>query len=182
MDSFPESLTDKVVCLHGALQAAGLAHAFGGALALAWCTGNGRGTIDIDINVFVAADRAEYLRSALPPDVACDDDSLKVLVRDGQVRLDWSGTPLDIFLDTTEIHTQAARCVSWERFAGYSLPFLSCFHVALFKAFFNRTKDWADLEAMRDAGTLDIERVRAVLIQYLGDDDERLAPLAALAV
>ena len=108
-------------------------------------------------------------------------NDLQVIVRDGQVRLDWSGTPLDIFLDTTEIHTQAARCVSWERFAGHSLPFLSCFHVALFKAFFNRTKDWADLEAMRDAGTLDVERVRAVLIQYLGDDDERLAPLAALA-
>ena len=53
-------------------------------------------------------------------------------------------------------------------------------HVALFKAFFNRTKDWADLEAMRDAGTLDVEQVRAVLIHYLGDDDERLAPLAAL--
>ena len=38
----------------------------------------------------------------------------------------------------------------------------------------------ATLEAMRDAGPLDVERVRAVLIQYLGDD-ERLAPLAALA-
>ena len=112
--------------------------------------------------------------------MACDDACLKALVRDGQLRIDWSGTPLDIFLDTTEIHAQAARCVSRERFAGYRLPFVSCFHVALFKAFFNRTKDWADLEAMRDAGTLDVERVRAVLIQYPSDDDERLAPLAAL--
>ena len=180
MDS-PVTLTDKVVCLHRALNAARLPHAFGGALALAWCTGNGRGTIDIDINVFVATHRAEELRSALPASVTCDDASVDALMREGQVRLDWGGTPLDIFLDTTEIHEQAAKCVSWEHFAGACLPFLSCFHVALFKAFFNRTKDWADLEAMRDAGTLDVERVRAALIHYLGDDDERLASLAALA-
>ena len=157
MDS-PATLTDKVVCLHRALAAAGLAHAFGGALALAWCTGNGRGTIDIDINVFVTTHRAEELRAALPASVTCDDANVDRLVREGQVRLDWRGTPLDIFLDTTEIHEQAAKCVSWEHFAGHRLPFLSCFHVALFKAFFNRTKDWADLEAMRDAGTLDVER------------------------
>ena len=156
-----ESLTGWLR-LHEALEVAGLPHAFGGALALAWCTGNGRGTIDIDVNIFVAVDRAEDLRSALPSGVVCDGASLEVLVR-----LDWSCTPLDIFLNTTEIHAQAARCVSWEQFAGHCLPFLSCFHVALFKAFFNRTKDWADLEAMRDAGTLDVERVRAALINTL---------------
>ena len=182
MDSRQEPLAEKVVRLHRALDVAGLPHAFGGALALAWCTGNGRGTVDIDINVFVAISRAEELFRALPPCVARDEEALRALVRDGQVRLDWRGTPLDIFLDTTEIHTQAARCVSWERFAGHSLPFLSCFHVALFKAFFNRTKDWADLEAMRDAGTLDVERVRVALVQHLGADDERLAALEALAV
>ena len=180
MASLAESLVDKVVRLHEALDAAGLAHAFGGALALAWCTDSGRGTIDVDINVFVAVDRAQELRSALPPTVSCDDEQFRGLVRDGQVRLEWSGTPVDIFLDTTEIHAQAAQCVSWEWFAGHSLPFLSCFHVALFKAFFNRTKDWADLEAMRDAGTLDVDRVKEVLIRYLGDDDERLSTLAAL--
>lgn len=151
-----DTLTDKVARLHHALSEAGFAHAFGGALALAWCTGNGRGTVDIDINVFVATERAEDVAAALPPGVSCDSAKLKALVRDGQVRLDWNGTPLDIFLNTTEMHAQAAQCVSWERLAGRRLPFLSCFHVALFKAFFNRTKDWADLEAMRDAGTLDV--------------------------
>jgi hypothetical protein len=30
----------------------------------------------------------------------------------------------------------------------------------------NRTKDWADLEEMRDAGTLDVARVIAVLVEY----------------
>ena len=181
MAALPESLTAKIVALHEALRAAGLPHAFGGALALAWCTGNGRGTIDIDVNVFVSADSAGELAAALPTGVACSEEDLAALGRDGQARLDWRGTPVDIFLDTTEIHGDAARCVKWEQLAGRRLPFLACFHVALFKAFFNRAKDWADLEAMRDAGTLDIDRVRAALIRHLGEDDERLVALAALA-
>ena len=50
----------------------------------------------------------------------------------------------------------------------------------MFKAFFNRTKDWADIEEMQSAGTLDVAEVSAVLIRYLGGDDERVARLASL--
>ena len=57
----------KILALHGALDAAGLPHAFGGALALAWCTERARGTIDIDLNVFVAADQAEHVAGARCP-------------------------------------------------------------------------------------------------------------------
>ncbi len=46
-------LPEKIIAIHEHLAAAGLPHAFGGALALAWCTGRARGTIDIDVNVFV---------------------------------------------------------------------------------------------------------------------------------
>ena len=52
--------------------------------------------------------------------------------------------------------------------------------MAVFKAFFDRTKDWADLEEMARAGTLDRERVQATLIGYLGADDSRIAKLSAL--
>ena len=51
----------------------------------------------------------------------------------------------------------------------------------MFKAFFNRTKDWADLEEMLQANTLDTEHVQAVLIKYLGADDERVARLGELS-
>lgn len=181
MAAFSESLTDKMARLHRAFHEAGLAHAFGGALALGWCTGNGRGTVDINVNVFVAADQVDAVRAALPAGVTRDDTRLKTLARDGQARLDWQGTPLDIFLNTTEIHAEAARRVRWEILGGNSLPFLSCFHLALFKAFFNRAKDWADLEAMRDAGTLDVARLQATLAHHLGEDDERITSLGALA-
>ena len=61
-----------------------------------------------------------------------------------------------------------------ETFAGVLVPFLSCADLAVFKAFFNRTKDWADLEEMSAAGTLDIDRVVGVLVRYLGPTDERV--------
>ena len=49
------SIVGKITALHAALDDADLPHAFGGALALAWCTERARGTIDIDVNVFVDA-------------------------------------------------------------------------------------------------------------------------------
>ena len=94
--------------IHAALREAAVPHAFGGALALAWCTGRARGTIDIDVNVFVPADRAAAVVAALPDPVAASDDQLERLRRDGQVRLWWDGTPVDVFLDTTEFHEKAA--------------------------------------------------------------------------
>jgi hypothetical protein len=60
------------------------------------------------------------------------------------------------------------------------LPFLGCQDLAVFKAFFNRTKDWADLEAMHEAGTLDVAGVAGVLATFLGSDDDRISRLLAL--
>lgn len=175
------NLPEKIVATHEALLAKDLQHAFGGALALAWCTGRARGTIDIDINVFVAAERFESVLAALPAGVEVDTKAREVIQRDGQVRLWWDRTPVDIFLNTTGFHVQAAQRVRMESFMGKELPFLSCYDLAVFKAFFNRTKDWADLEAMHDAGTLDCNAVTAQLIGMLGTDDERITKLQALA-
>jgi hypothetical protein len=108
------------------------------------------------------------------------DADLAVLQRDGQVRIWWDKTPLDLFLNTTPFHDDVALRVRWERFADASIPFLSCQDIAVFKAFFNRTKDWADIEEMQAAGTLDAPRVVAVLVQYMGADDERVLRLAEI--
>jgi hypothetical protein len=174
-------LPAKIVALHEAFEKAALPHAFGGALALAWCTQRARGTIDIDINVFVSADQAETVLESLPGEIAAEPRQERALRRDGQLRLWWDDTPVDLFLSTTDFHGHAATRIRWERFAGTSVPFLSCNDLAVFKAFFNRTRDWADLEEMHAAGTLDVGRVIAVLVQYLGADDERISHLKRLA-
>jgi hypothetical protein len=174
-------LPRKIVAVHRALVAAGFAHAFGGALALAWCTERARGTIDIDVNVFVPAARAAEVVATLPRGVTATPVQLDALQRDGQVRLFWDGTPVDVFLDTTEFHEQAAARARWEDFGGEQLPFLACADLAVFKAFFDRTKDWADLEEMAAVGALDVDRVLGVLVRYLGADDHRVARLTRLA-
>lgn len=174
-------LVDRIVAIGTALDAAELPHAFGGALALAWCTQRARGTIDIDVNVFVPADRADDVLAALPSGVVCDEPTRRQLLDTGQARLWWDATPVDLFLDTTEFHQQVALRIRREQFAGHEIAFLGCSDLAVFKAFFDRTKDWADLEEMIVAGTLDIARVAGTLAQYLGPDDHRLARLLALA-
>jgi hypothetical protein len=173
-------LPDKIVALHRALDGAGVPHAFGGALALAWCTERARGTIDIDVNVFVERDRAREIAGALPRGVRCDEADLRTLEGQGQARLWWSDTPVDVFLNTTAFHDAIGERVHSEPFAGDDVPFLGCSDLAVFKAFFDRTRDWADLEDMAAAGTLDRERVLGVLVDYLGTDDPRIERLRAL--
>ena len=174
-------LPQKIVAIHRALEKAEIPHAFGGALALAWCTERARGTIDIDLNVFVDVGRTRDVLAALPRGVAWSDDDVAVIERDGQTRLWWDGTPVDIFLDTTDFHRELVERTHVEPFARADVPFLSCSDLAVFKAFFNRTKDWADLEEMVAVGTLDIDRVIGVLTRYVGADDERVERLVNLA-
>ncbi len=170
-------LVSKILDLHRALEHERLPHAFGGALALAWCTQRARGTIDVDVNVFVPADAHQLVLEALPSAVKVTGNDRAILERDGQVRVWWDRTPVDLFLNTTDYHDAVATRVRWEDFGGASVPFLACADLAVFKAFFNRTKDWADLEEMQAAGTLDIDWVKAVLARYLGADDERVERL-----
>jgi hypothetical protein len=171
----------KILALHAALDAARLPHAFGGALALAWCTQRARGTIDIDLNVFVDTERSDEVFDALPVDVTRSDAELRVCRRDGQVRLWWGATPIDLFTDTTDFHRAVASRAVTHEFAGATVPFLGCSDLAVFKAFFSRGKDWVDLEEMLVAGTLDVDAVVGVLVQHLGIDDDRVSRLRALA-
>ena len=174
------NLPQKIVALHKALHKAQLPHAFGGALALAWCTQRARGTIDIDINIFVDAQQCEQVFDALPNTLTTTAKQRKSLQKDGQVRLWWDKTPVDLFLNTTPFHRDAAQRVRWESFMNTDIPFLSCNDIAVFKSFFNRTQDWADLEAMQAAGTLNTKKVIGVLAEYLGNDDERIDKLMQL--
>jgi len=170
----------KIVAIHDGLATAGLPHAFGGALALGWCTHRARGAIDIDVNVFVPADRVDDVLGAMPGDVVATVDQRNQLATDGQTRLWWGTTPVDLFLDTTPFHRAVGDRVRWESFGDEVLP-LACRDLAVLKAFLDRTQDWVDLEEMAAAGTLDVEAVAGALVRYLGADDARIARLVALA-
>jgi hypothetical protein len=176
------SIVDKTLLISAALDVHRLPYAFGGAMALAFCTERARGTIDIDVNVFVGRDEAGRVLSALSPAVRYSDEDLVVFERDGQTRLWWDQTPVDLFLDTTDFHSQVAERRQFHDFGGRRIPFLGCSDLAVFKAFFNRTRDWADLEEMIAIGTLNVDQTLGVLVRYLGEEDGRVERFRSLAV
>ena len=171
------TLAQRVVALHRALTDAALPHAFGGAVALAYWTLDPRGTSDIDVNVFVPAAEAERGLAALPEGVAQPPGTREAIERDGQIRLWWDDTPIDLFFDYEPVHQQAARHRREVPFEGGTIPVLGPVELAVFKAMFDRTRDWADIEAMVAARTLDVDAVKTTLATLVPADDPRFARL-----
>jgi len=168
------TLVEQILELHRHLGAAELPHAFGGALALAYCTLEPRGTRDIDVNVFVGVDQIDELVAALPTDIVVTDTNRTELDRDGQSRLWWADTPVDVFLSNHSFHDHAEANRRYVPLAGVDdLPVLACADLAVFKAFFARPKDAVDVATMVVAGAIDVDHVEAQVSMLLGDESTR---------
>jgi hypothetical protein len=171
------TLAERLVALHRSLARRRIPHAFGGAIALAYWTLDPRGTSDIDLNVFVPAADCTRALNALPAGVAQPAGTPETIAREGQVRLWWEDTPIDLFFDYVPVHADAARHRRTVPFSGTRIPVLGPIELAAFKAMFDRTRDWADIEAMLAAGTVDPDAVRTTLQTMLAADDSRFARL-----
>ena len=174
------TLVEKVLALSAGLSSGGVAHAFGGAIALAYCTEDPRGTRDVDVNAFVPASRPEPVLEALPSAVTVPPGTADVIARDGQVRLWWDDTPVDLFLDYAPLHAQAARGSRAVPFAGRQIRVLGPVELVLFKALYDRPKDWVDIATVVEAGAVDLEGVRDGLVALVGQDDPRVERWEAL--
>jgi hypothetical protein len=150
------SLVEKLHAVDDALTAAKLPHAFGGAIALAYCTFEPRGTRDLDVNIFVDQAEAREVLASLPAEVVVDEKAIGQVIGDGQTRVWWDDTPVDVFLNNLPLHHRVAKGVRWKPLGGRDIPVLDCTSLVLFKAFFNRTKDWADIEAIAEATPADL--------------------------
>jgi hypothetical protein len=174
-------LAQRLLDVHDALSRAKLPHAFGGAIALAYCTEEPRGTRDLDVNVFVDPVRAREVLGALPDVVTVSDTDIQTLEREGQVRAWWEDTPIDLFLDIHNFHAEVAQSVRLVPFEGRTIPVLDCTALAVFKVLFDRTKDWADIEEMAGAGALDIPQVAAWVERLVGTQSPAVRRLESLA-
>jgi hypothetical protein len=173
-------LGDRLLGLHDALVAAGIPHAFGGAIALAYCIEEPRGTRDIDVNVFVPSADAVRVIAALPSGVASSDADIATIARDDQVRLWWDDTPVDLFFDAHEFHREVADRIRDVAFEGRRIPVLDCQSLVVFKVMYNRTRDWADIEAMIEVRSFDVDDATGRLNELLGPDDPAAARLRGL--
>lgn len=173
-------LAQRLLAVTQALDKAALPHAFGGAIALAYCTKEPRGTRYLDVSVFVGVDRAGEVLDAMPAEVAVKKADKAAARRDGQVRVRWGEVPIDLFFDTDEFHREAAEEIRRVPFEGVTIPVLGCESLIVFKAVFNRSRDWADIEEILQGGLADgskaLERVRSLLDSF----DPAVVRLAAL--
>ncbi len=173
------SLPDKVVALHHALEHAGIAHAFGGALALAYYA-EPRTTVDVDLNLFITAQHAGEVAAVLDP-LGVDTSPLhgKSLARDGQVRCRWGRTPIDLFFAYDALHDAMRAESSPVPFGPETIPILGAEHLVVCKAVFNRPKDWLDIEqVLTTVDGFDTVDALAELERLLGAHDPRVARLA----
>ncbi len=173
-------LGDCLLAVHYALDRAQIRHAIGGAIALGYCTLEPRATRDLDVNVFVGPDRARDVFAALPARVMVTGLSLERAERDGQVRLWWDQTPIDLFFSVLPFHDQVAADVRQVPFEGRTIPVLGCTALAVFKAMFDRPRDWVDIEAMIEARALNLAEALQWVGEMAGPDSAEVRKLVAL--
>lgn len=172
------TLVDRIVAIATSLDDAGIEWALGGALALAYATEEPRATRDIDLNVFVEASDVDRVFAALPTGVAHGADDRAAVLAADQVRLWWDGTPIDVFFAGDAFHFDAARRCRSVPLAGHCVRVLCADDLAVFKAMFDRPRDWVDIAEMAACGTLDATAAAASLAGLVGADDPRVARLA----
>ncbi|HXD53522.1 MAG TPA: hypothetical protein VN618_02090 [Solirubrobacteraceae bacterium] len=175
------ALGDQLLAVHDGLDAARIPHAIGGAIALGYCVLEPRGTRDVDVNVFVHPGRAREVLAAMPDGVAVSGLDLDHAERDGQVRLYWGITPIDLFMSVLPFHDRVESHVRQVPFEGRTIPVLDCTGLAVFKAMFDRPRDWVDIEAMVEARSLDLDDAVHWIRELVGEDPriERLTALPA---
>jgi hypothetical protein len=166
-------LVEKLLTVHHALGDAAVPHAFGGALALAYCTAEPRATMDLDVNVFLPPAQIDGVAESLTPAVVVDATARAAVLSDGQVRVWWGRTPLDLFFDVHDFHRLVREHVRTVPFGDETIPVIGCDDLAVFKTMFGRAKDWVDIEAM--AGSLDRAYVTEWVARLLGPESPELA-------
>jgi hypothetical protein len=158
-------------------------HAFGGAIALAYYA-EPRATIDIDVNLFVGVDRYREVAARLAR-LGIEADRPEIVdqvLRNGQGRVLWDGTPVDLFFRYDPFHDAAAAARIKVPFGDTTIPILSATHLIVCKVVFNRAKDWVDIDAMlvSDDVQLDVAEVTRWVGRIAGDTDPRYERIVSL--
>jgi hypothetical protein len=174
-------LVAKIVALSEMLGSGGIPHQFGGAIALAWYRFP-RATTDIDVNITLPPKAAEPVLGLLGYlGVTVTEQDRDAIARDGQARLDWGGSYLDVFFATLDFHHEMAEHARTVRFGPLDIPILAPEDLIVCKAIYDRPKDWLDIEEMLRWGTeVDTDRTLSWVGEILGPESKPYGRLAAL--
>lgn len=155
----------------------GIPYAIGGAIAYGYF-GAARGTKDVDLNLFVTPDDARPALSALiAAGVRLDPEEA---IRRGRERGDAIGyfdlMRVDLFFSSIELHERASERTVTVTLMGRPVRILSPEDTVILKLFFNRGKDWVDVERLvaRRGAALDRAEIRRWLVDGVGEEDDRI--------
>lgn len=173
----------QVLDLCAALEVANVPYAVGGAIVIAYCT-EPRATTDIDVNVFLPEQEARRALTALQR-AGIPFDFEKVAThseRYGQARFDWDGTYVDLFFLNVPFHRESAKRTRRVPFGAGQIDILACEDLVVYKAMFNRGRDWADIESILhgQGNRFDAIYTRGWLVAMVGEEDERVKEFDAI--
>jgi hypothetical protein len=176
-----DGLSSRIVAVHEMLDSLNVPHQFGGAIALAWYR-SPRATTDIDLNITLAPSEAEPVLGALRyVGVSISETDRTTIARDGQARLDWDGSYLDLFFATLDLHREMAERSREVSFGSVPIPILAPEHLIVCKAIFDRPKDWVDIEEIVAWGTeVDAATVLGWIEELLGSESAQYVRLMEL--
>ena len=103
--------------------------------------------MDIDLDIFVDADTPGPALDCLAElGVAMAAGMGETIVQTGQARLRFRGVFLDVFFAVHPLYGSCDRRAVTVPFDGGSIRVLSGEDLVIFKALFNRPKDWVDID------------------------------------
>jgi hypothetical protein len=160
------------------------AYAFGGALALGFW-GVPRGTLDVDVTLFVANSEPDEMVAILQ-EAGCSlshSSAMLSLHEHGFCRVNFRGIPLDIFLPTIPFYEQARARRRTVTLRHQPICIWDAETLCVFKMMFFRLKDLADVEQIIQVqgDRLDRSWVRDQIIAIHGPRDPRVARWGELA-
>lgn len=174
---------ELAVEVSGILRAAAIEHAVGGALALGFYA-EPRGTLDVDLNIFVDADApGEALDALSAAGIAIDHDHATATIASrGDLFLTYRGCRLDLFFNSIPLHASVSRRTREVRLLGALVPILAPEDLIVLKLLFHRHKDVVDIERIVAAmgADLDWPYVRHWLVECVGKVDARMDTLNTL--
>lgn len=169
-------LPQQILAVHAALDHDGIPHAFGGAIALAYC-GEPRATYDIDVNIFLNISQHHRVFDSLSTLFLITDRPRveQEVLRSAQTRLRWGQIPVDLFFSDIPYHDSLAARARDVDFIGTRIKVLSAEDLILCKAAFNRPKDWIDIENIFriQQHKLDAEYLRYWLDEFFDETSEQ---------
>lgn len=187
MRSNPFVVLERAVDVYQRLTGAGIDCAIGGALALAYHVDDPRTTDDIDLNVSVSSESAGAVLTLMPDDLPWTKQTIERIWRDDQVRIMWpvdgeNDLPLDLFFIAGDFHEVVRTRTEVVPMMDASVRILSATDLTVFKALFNRSKDWPDIESMLRAhdSTVDLDEAIRWVAEIVGSGDPRTERLGSL--